>query len=258
MTFFQSIFLGILQGLTEFLPVSSSGHLVIFQKIFDFSEPPIAFDTIVHFGTFFALVFFFWADIKRIFQNFRLILLLAVGTVPIVFVGLLLKERIETIFNSLFLVGIFFFITAAILFFASFIKSSNPRKKIGDINFIDALTIGLFQAVAILPGVSRSGSTIGGALLRGIDKEDAFKFSFLLGMIAIFGATIIQIPEISNFNNNQILESFIGFLSSTMSGFFALKWLKKVVIKGKLHYFGIYCLLLGIILVFYSLANFQK
>lgn len=256
MTVFQSIFLGILQGLTEFLPVSSSGHLVIFQKIFGFSEPPIAFDTIIHFGTFFALVFFFREDIKRIFKDFRLIFLLTVGTIPIVFVGLLLKEKIEMIFNSLLLVGASFFITAAILFLASFVNTPNPKKRVGEISFFDTVIIGLFQAVAILPGVSRSGSTIGGALLRGIAKEDAFKFSFLLGMIAIFGATIIQIPEISNFNSDQIGASLIGFLSSAVTGFFALKWLKRAVIKGKLHYFGIYCLLLGVILVSWSLINF--
>lgn len=262
MDFLQAIFLGVVQGLTEFLPVSSSGHLVIFQKLFGFTEPPIVFDALVHFGTLTALIFFFWRDIKRILKNIfqeikakkkgegiNLFILLVVGTIPIVIVGCLLKEGIEIIFNSLLLCGISFFITAGILFLTKAVK--NPVKGIKKIKWIDALIVGLFQALAILPGVSRSGSTIGASLFQKIKKEDAFKFSFFLGMIALLGAMIINIPELSEFTGREILNGFLGFFFAGTVGFFALKILRKVVIQGKLHYFGIYCVILGIICIFF-------
>lgn len=247
MTFFQAIFLGVLQGITEFLPVSSSGHLVIFQKLFGLTEAPIAFDTLVHIGTLVALIIFFWGDIKKIFKDKKLILLLAVGTIPVVIVGFLLQDKIDEIFNSLFLVGISFLITATFLFLTTFVK--NPKKEIKDISFRDAGIVGFFQALSILPGVSRSGSTISGSIFSGIKKEDAFNFSFYLGMIAILGAAVLQIPEISNFNSTEAVQGFLGLLSAAVVGFFALKFFKKIVIEGKLHYFGIYCLLLGIICI---------
>jgi len=247
MDIFQAIFLGVVQGITEFLPVSSSGHLVIFQKLFGFSEAPVAFDTLVHFGTLVALLFFFWKDIKKILKDKKLILLLIIGTIPVVIVGFLLQEKIEAIFNSLLLVGVSFLITAIILFLTQFVK--NSQKNIKEVGIKDAIIIGLFQALSILPGVSRSGSTISGSLFCNIKKEDAFNFSFYLGMIAIFGATVLQIPAISSFNSNEAMEGFLGFLFAAVIGFFALKFFKKTVIQGKLHYFGIYCAILGTICI---------
>jgi len=260
MTFFQAIFLGILQGLTEFLPISSSGHLVIFQKIFDFSTPPIAFDALAHLGTLVALLVFFWKDIKKIFQNLKekirtkkrgkninLLFSLIIGTIPIVIWGLLLKEKIDIIFDSLLLVGISFLFTAIILFITTFVKKH--KKELGEIKFLDAVIIGIFQAFSILPGLSRSGVTISSSLFQGFKKEAAFKFSFFLGMIAILGANLLQIPEVSNFSQKELLCGFLGFLFSAIVGFFALKWLQKIVIKGKLHYFGIYCSILGLICI---------
>jgi undecaprenyl-diphosphatase len=247
MSSLQAVFLGIVQGLTEFLPISSSGHLVIFQKLFGFAEAPVAFDTLVHFGTLVALIFFFWKDIRKIFKNARLILLLILGTIPIVIIGFLLREKIEIIFNSLLLVGISFLITATILFLTKLVKE--PKKEIKRISTWDAIVVGLFQALAILPGVSRSGSTISSALFQGIKKEDAFKLSFFLGMIAIFGAMVIQIPEISSFTSEEAVNGLLGFFFAAVVGFFSLKALKKVVIQGKLYYFGIYCAILGIICI---------
>ncbi|MGB4253901.1 MAG: undecaprenyl-diphosphate phosphatase [Minisyncoccales bacterium] len=247
MDIFQAVILGIVQGLTEFLPISSSGHLVIFQKLFGFTQAPIAIDTLVHFGTLVSLIFFFWSDIKKVLKDKKLILLLIIGTIPVVIVGFLLQEKIEAIFNSLLLVGISFLITATILFFTRFVK--NSQKNIKEIGAKDAIIVGLFQALSILPGVSRSGSTISGSLFCSIKKEDAFNFSFYLGMIAILGATILQIPEILNFNADEAIGGFVGFFFAAVVGFFALKGLKKVVINGKLYYFGIYCAIIGIICI---------
>ena len=249
MSFLQAIFLGIVQGLTEFLPVSSSGHLVIFQKIFGFLEPPVTFDALVHFGTLVALVFFFWKDIRSLFfTHGPLIIKLALGTIPIGIVGLLLKEEVEIIFNSLLLTGISFLITALLLFLTALIR--NASKSIDQISLWDSVIIGLFQALAILPGVSRSGSTISAGIYQRMKREDAFRFSFLLGIIAIFGAVLIQIPEMYHFTGQQIINGLLGFISSAVVGFFALKILKRVVLEGKLYYFGIYCFLLGIICIF--------
>lgn len=260
----QAIFLGIVQGITEFLPISSSGHLVILQKILGFKEPPIAFDALVHFGTVIALLIFFRKEIKKIFINLTkeirekkkgeglsLLFFLILGTVPIVILGIFLKDKIEEIFNSLFLVGISFLITSLMLFLTSIIKKK--QKSIKQITLKDALFIGIFQAIAILPGVSRSGSTISAGLFRGVKKEDAFNFSFYLGIIAIFGATILQTPKLFNFTETEILSSVLGFISALIFGFIALKILKPIVIKGKFHYFGIYCFILGLTCLVFSL-----
>jgi len=260
MNLLQAIFLGIIQGLTEFLPISSSGHLVIFQKIFNFSTPPIAFDILAHLGTLFALLFFFRKDIKKIVQNLHqeiksrkrgdytnLLFSLIVGTIPIVIWGILLREKINIFFDSFLLVGISFFFTAIILYITSFVKDS--KKEITKISPLDAIIIGIFQAFAILPGISRSGLTISVALYQQIKKEDAFKFSFFLGIIAIFGANLLQMPKILNFTTQEILNGLFGVLFSAIVGFVALKWLQKIIIQGKLHYFGIYCIILGIICI---------
>jgi len=264
MNFIQAIILGILQGLTEFLPISSSGHLVIFQKFFGFSSPPIAFDTLVHLGTLVALLFFFWRDIKKVFQHLTreiklkkrgdyigLFFSLIIGSIPIVIWGILLKEKIYIIFDSLLLVGISFLFTAIILFITVFIKEY--KKELSKIKFVDAAIIGIFQAFAILPGISRSGVTISSSLFQGLKKEAAFKFSFFLGIIAILGANLLQAPEISDLNQKELFSGFLGFLFSATTGFFALKWLKRVITKSKLHYFGIYCAILGTICILLTL-----
>lgn len=250
MNVLQAIFLGAVQGITEFLPISSSGHLVIFQKIFDFSQAPVAFDTLIHFGTLIALLIFFRNYFKRIITDPRLLFLLFLGTIPIVIVGFLLREEIHAIFNSLFLVGISFLVTAAILFSTFFWEKKQKKgnsKNLRQITSKNSVIIGLFQALSILPGVSRSGSTIGAGLIQDIEKEDAFNFSFFLGIIAILGATIIQLPEISSFNSGELVNGILGFVCSVVVGFVSLKALKKVVIGGKFYYFGFYCLVLGII-----------
>jgi len=260
MNILQAIFLGILQGLTEFLPVSSSGHLVIFQNIFGLQEPAITFDVLVHFGTLIALLIFFRKDIKDIFQNLEkeikerkrgeylnLFFSLIIGTIPIIIWGILLKRIIDLLFDSLLLVGVSFLFTAAILFLTLLFKEL--KKDFKDIDFLDAIIIGIFQAFSILPGLSRSGTTVSASLFQGLKRETAFKFSFFLGIIAILGATLLQIPEFLHFNTQEIINGLVGFLFSAIIGFFALRLLQKIILQKKLHYFGFYCAILGIICI---------
>ena len=264
MTIWQSIFLAVLQGFTEFLPISSSGHLVLFQKIFGITDPPVAFDVLLHLGTMIAIFVFLRKQIKEIIYGFfqkrnsqkkkesiKIGLIILIGTIPIIIVGLLLMKKIETIFNSLLLVGISFFLTAIILFSTSLVGSQEKDIKV--MGKGDSFFIGLFQALSILPGVSRSGSTISAGFFRGIKREDAFNFSFFLGAVAILGATTLQIPEIVNFNGLEFLTGIIGFFIAFFTGFLALKILKPIVLKGKFYYFGIYCIFVGVICIIFSI-----
>ncbi|OGZ64968.1 MAG: hypothetical protein A2812_01660 [Candidatus Staskawiczbacteria bacterium RIFCSPHIGHO2_01_FULL_36_16] len=252
----QSIILGAVQGLTEFLPVSSSGHLALFQHFFSFSTPPIFFDTIAHLGTLLAVVFYLKKEIIHIFktlkekQTIKLVLLIIIASLPAVIAGLLLKDKMEGIFSSLYLVGVSFIITSVILFCTKFFKSD--KKDISRLNWFDALFIGVFQAFAILPGISRSGSTISASIFRSLKREDAFKFSFLMSIPVIFGAFLLQFTE-QNFNlfNGGMLTNLTGFLFSAVFGFLSLKIIERVLIKGKLHYFAAYCFVLGVLILIF-------
>ncbi|MBI2054203.1 MAG: undecaprenyl-diphosphate phosphatase [Candidatus Staskawiczbacteria bacterium] len=181
MDIFQSIILGIVQGITEFLPISSSGHLVLLQKMFGIKEPPIFFDTLIHFATILAVIFYLrkeiWSVLKGLNkkENQRLVLLILLATIPAVVVGFSMKDEIDEIFNSLSLLAVSFLITALILFLTKFFE--NGKKNLEKLSWLDSLLIGIFQALAILPGVSRSGGTISAGFFRGLDRTSAFKFS---------------------------------------------------------------------------------
>jgi len=250
----QSILLGIVQGLTEFLPVSSSGHLVLFQKLFGFQEAPIFFDTLVHFATLLAVVFYLrkeiWQILTNLNKNLNLIWLLILGTLPAVVFALLFKDYIESTFNSLWMLSVGFFITTALLFATKFIGEG--KKDMKKITWVDSIIIGIFQAVAILPSISRSGATISSALYRDIKREDAFKFSFLLSIPAIAGAMVLQVLD---FNPNNLNGGFwpnaLGFAMAAIFGFLSLFLLEKIAQKGKLYYFAAYCFALGVIIVLF-------
>lgn len=251
----QSLILGVVQGVTEFLPVSSSGHLVLFQKIFGINEPPIFFDTLIHFATLLAVAFYLRKEIFSIIKNLnqketqKLIGLILLATIPAVIVGFSIKDNIDKVFNSLGLLSITFFLTAVILFITKFFE--NGQKNMTNASWFDSLLIGMFQALAVLPGISRSGSTISAGLFRGLKREDAFKFSFLLAIPVISGAMILQIFDFSwNNLNGGIFINSIGFITAAIFGFLSLKILEKITVKGNLHYFAFYCLVLAIIILF--------
>ena len=191
MNLLQAILLGITQGITEWFPVSSSGHLAIIQNLFNINVS-MAFDIFLHFASLFVIIFVFYKDIKEIFlglihkekKYINLFLYLVVASIPAGIVGFLFSDLIEGIFSNILFVGIFLVITSIILFSTKFIKNRDK-----ELNFKNTFVIGLFQAIAVLPGISRSGSTVSAALLQGINSKDASRFSFLLSIPVILGAS---------------------------------------------------------------------
>ncbi len=256
MSLFEAIFLGVVQGITEFLPISSSGHLVLLRKFIRIDEPSIFFDTLIHFATLLAILFYLRKEVFDIIVNIgqkekqKLVGLIVLATTPIVFFGFLMRNATDTIFNSLSLLSITFLITAVLLFATKFLKPGG--KNLIGITVLDSLLIGAFQSIALLPGVSSSGSTISSALFTGIKREDAFKFSFLLAIPAIIGAMVLQIIIVDwNSLKGGFWINFLGFIAATLFGFLSLKILEKITIKGKLYYFAFYCLVLGLIILFF-------
>jgi len=244
MTYSQTIFLAIVQGLTEFLPVSSSGHLVIFQKLFGL-EPPVLFDTLIHVGTLGAILFYLRNQLLKI--TLKTCGLLFIGTLPTAILGLFLIERIDQLFGSLKLVGISLILTSLFLFSTKMVRMNS--KKISHFRRFDSIFIGLFQALAILPGISRSGATIAAGLWRKGSQKEVFRFSFLLAIPAIAGALIIQVPDLLKSPTEYLVQGTIGMIVAGMIGFLSLRLLEKILLKANFWYFGIYCFLLGVIVL---------
>jgi len=243
----QAIFLAIIQGLTEFLPISSSGHLVIFQKLFGLN-PPVLFDILVHVGTLGAIIAYFLKPLSKISKH--TLLLVVIGTIPAVVVGLFLQTYITQIFDSLKLVGVALLMTAGLLLVSKRFKLLNRRFKY--LKWQDALFVGIFQVLAILPGVSRSGSTIVAGLARKLDRETAFRFSFYLAIPAILGALTLQIPDLIGGQVNYLSQGILGMIIAGAVGYEALKILEKTLLGAKFWLFGIYCLVLGIVILLFS------
>jgi len=254
MTWWQAVFLAAVQGLTEFLPISSSGHLVLFQKFFNL-EPPVLFDILVHVGTLFSIVFFFRKELLKILKglfkkekdDWRIFWLLVIGTIPAVVVGLFLQRNINQIFGSLPLLAGSFLITGFLLLSTLWLKQEN-HKNFKNIGWFDALIVGFFQAVAILPGISRSGSTLVGGLSRKIDRQTAFRFSFFLAIPAILGALILQITDLLNHHFDLTGQSLLGMFLAGLVGWFSLRFLQRILLNSKLWVFSFYCFFLAILI----------
>ena len=244
--------LGVIQGLTEFLPVSSSGHLEIASALFGMDEPNnLSFTVAVHLATVLATITVFRKDIWKILSGvfkFRLndqsvyFLNILVSMLPILLVGLLFKDEVESLFTgNLIFVGSMLILTGALLAFSNFAKSGSspitPKR---------AFVIGLAQALAVLPGLSRSGATISAGLLQGVKKEEVAKFSFLMVIIPILGISFLDILK-GGFVPSEVNSGVLtGFITAFFTGFFACKAMIKIVSKGKLIWFAIYCVLLGL------------
>jgi len=256
MAVWQAIILGLVQGLAEFLPVSSSGHLVLLQNIFGISGNVLLFDVVLHLGTLGALFIVLWKDVVDILRRLirPLTLMLILATLPTVVMTLLLGDAIDHIFTGAFL-GWGFLITAIVLWLSDRIRVRRPLCNMDDVKWYQALLVGLAQAAAVLPGVSRSGSTITGSLAAGLDRDKATRFSFLMGIPAILGSLVYQVKDIAEVGLAASMDgigwpaAIIGMIVALAVGIVAIKWMMKLVQKAKLRYFAIYVAVLGILVL---------
>lgn len=240
MNLIQSITLSIVQGVTEFLPISSDGHLNLFQHFFKMT-PSLSFDVFLHAATFFSVLFFFRKQVSYFFSNLKFIV---VGSIPVIIVGLFLKDQIAAIFSDPKLLPFFFLITAILVFATKFFKKNDKQ-----ITYLSAFIIGIFQALAILPGVSRSGLTIFSGLLLGLSPVNAFNFSFSLFIPASIGAIVLESKNIIN-GNIYAANYIVPFVLTFIVGLICLTILKKILVGSKFWIFGIYTLLLSLVLFF--------
>jgi len=244
----QAIFLGIIQGVTEFLPISSDGHLALFQSIFQLTESIVTFDILLHFATLISIIIFFRRQIFTITKT--TLILLAIGSLPAMAIGVLLFSVIETLYQSLYLVAAGFLTTAIFLLSTRKINSKLAQP----LTPAKAFLIGTTQALAILPGVSRSGSTVSTSLHLHLHRKEAFTFSFLLAIPAIAGATFLELlqtrlVDLIDFNYA------VGMITALIVGLFSLKLLQYVTSRAKLHYFGYYCLAMSFLTLYLALTQ---
>ena len=264
MDWLQALILGLVQGLTEYLPVSSSGHLAIGQALFGMEngDDNLMFTVAVHVATILSTIVILWSEIDWILKGLfkfemnaetKYVLNIIVSMIPVGIVGLFFKDYVEDIFGSgLLIVGCCLLVTAALLTFSYYAR---PQQK-SHISMRDAFIIGLAQAVAVLPGLSRSGSTIATGLLLGNKKESLAQFSFLMVIPPILGEALLDVLKAVKgeavMGGIELLPLTVGFLAAFVSGCLACKWMISIVKKGKLIYFGIYCAIVGALLIIFG------
>jgi undecaprenyl-diphosphatase len=251
----KSIVLGIVQGLTEFLPVSSSGHLVVWSALLK-ADSTLAFDVALHFGSLIAPVIFFWGDIVGLFQGFlatfrgslshdearkrNMFWLIVASIIPSGVIGALFSARIEKAFSSYYIVAAMFLVTAALLFLQRFSSTSRTIREIG---WKDAIAMGIGQVFALLPGLSRSGTTMSVGVYRGLKQEDAAHFSFLMAIPTIAGAAVFKLKDFlkAGMSSGALTEVGIGVVVSALTSLVAIGLLLRVARKGKMQWFALYC-----------------
>jgi undecaprenyl-diphosphatase len=273
MTLVQAIILGIIQGLTEFIPVSSSAHLVLTPYFFGWNIPieeAFPFDVLVQLGTLAAVIIYFWKDLAEIVTTFfqglkhshpfadhrsRLGWYIILATIPAGIAGLLFKGQVEAAFNSPAMTGAFLFVTAAFLFLAEWFGKRN--KTLAFIKWPDALLIGIAQIISIFPGISRSGSTISGGMLRNLQRPAAARFSFLMSIPIMLAAGLLSLKDLSNFSDlSAFLPNLLaGFIAAFIVGYITIHWLLRFLNKRSLNIFAIYCAALGVITLVVAYAR---
>lgn len=267
MVLMKFAFLGVIQGLTEFFPISSSGHLVIIQKLLGIAQPGMVFEIFAHLGTLIAVFITYWVEIRDMIvaipalfiksyrnetieqgQSIRMIGLVLIASIPTAIIGILFKPVFEFLFESVKSAGIGLMVTGIVLWIAERKKSGG--KGVLKIKPLDAVLVGIAQGCAIVPGISRSGSTIAACLSRGIDRETAAKYSFILSIPAILGAALLDLKDFI-VSGSSVSLAYLGIIiiSSALSGLLAIKLLIRVLRKGSLKPFSIYCWILGIIIL---------
>lgn len=264
MTIIESIVLGIIQGFTEFLPVSSSGHLELAKVILGDTSVPeesLTFTVVLHFATALSTLVIFRKEVLEIFRGLfqlkwneeaKFSAKIILSMIPAVFVGLLFEEQLAVFFSgNLLLVGFMLLLTAVLLLLADKAKSTNKK-----VSFSNAILIGVSQAIAMLPGISRSGATISTSVLLGIDRTKAARFSFLMVVPLIFGKIGKDVLSGDlNFQSSEFITISAGFIAAFVAGLLACKWMISLVKKSKLSYFSLYCAIVGIAAISYTLLN---
>ena len=244
---FKYILLGLVQGATEFLPVSSSAHLIFIEKFLNMDTASLALPVVLHLGTVCALLVFFCKDIIKALRNTGTIFFIIVVTVITGTIGMLGRHFFESLFSSPRYAAAALLVTGFIL-----LATKRARSGVRDmLGIIDALILGVAQGLAIIPGISRSGITISTLIFRRIDKETCFRFSFLAGIPAILGAALLEAGDIRVALNGQVQGFAVGFIVSFIVGLAALWLLRSIVIKAKLYYFSYYCFIVGIFILIF-------
>lgn len=262
----EYIFLGALQGFTEPIPVSSSGHLVIFKKLLDLKIlNDINFEIVVNFGSFIAIFYLYRKEIFKIIKdffsyiktkdneyktNYKYAWLIVIGTIPAGLFGIIFKDMIDTLSDNVKIVGVALLITSIALFL---IKDFKGKKDKDEITIFDSIIIGLFQVIALFPGISRSGATIVGAMNRNLNRKMAVNYSFMLYLPISVATMVLGIKDLIKAPNlsSLMLPYLLGFISSAIVTYFATKWFINIVKKGKLIYFSIYCLIIGLLVILF-------
>ncbi|MEE1157243.1 MAG: undecaprenyl-diphosphate phosphatase [Methanobrevibacter sp.] len=275
MDIFQGIIIGIVQGLTEFLPVSSSAHLIFIQNILGV-ESSLAFDTFLHLGSLLAVLIYFRADIYKMIRAWllsigdilqhrfregfysdpykRLAWYVILATIPVGIAGVFLESHVDALFaGALYVPGFFLFVTGTILYLSQ--RMASGQIDMSHMGWFQSLFMGLGQACAIMPGLSRSGTTIAAGLVVGLDKEFAAKFSFILSIPAIFGAFILQLKDIGLSLGTDGAAVILGFIAAFISGYLAIKWLLDLIQNRSLDIFSYYCWIVGVIVFVGSIAH---
>lgn len=243
----QAIILSIIQGITEWIPVSSSGHLALMHLLFGFQN--LSYDVFLHFASIFAVILIFWNDILNIFksQNLKYLLLIIIAIIPAGIIGLVFMEEIERLFLSSFYLGLFFIFSGIIVYLTKF---SIERKE--KISLLDSLLIGIFQALAVFPGISRSGMTISSGLFIGLTKKQSIKFSFLMAIPIIFGASLVKAQNLILSEINYFVLG-VSFIITFLVSLVTIKLLIRIMNSNKFYLFGIYNFVLGVLVLGWSL-----
>ncbi len=239
MNIFWAVFLGVLQGLTEFLPISSSGHLVLVQSFIPgFSQPGVLFDVTLHLGTLFSILYYYKERILKL--KLKYVYLIIAGTIPVIVIGFFFQDYIEMFFGSVKLVGIALIITGIINLLTD--RAISRGVKVG---YKESILVGFAQAFALIPGISRSGSTISVSTNLGIDRKKAAEFSFLLSVPAIIGASVLQIVNYGADGLDDVTYYFAGFIAAFVTGVFAISLVLRSLKARNFKYFAIYCFIVG-------------
>jgi undecaprenyl-diphosphatase len=265
MSLFQALILGLVQGATEFIPISSSGHLVLLPWLLGWDEAPLAFDTMVHWGTLVAVVAVFWQDLWRLFvaglnslvaladkarpydrAQASLAWAIVLGSIPAALAGYLLQDFFEDLFGKPAAAAALLIVTAGMLVFSE--RLSQQERPLSAIGWLDALLIGLAQAFAIMPGISRSGATIAAGLTRGVQREAAARFSFLLSTPVVLGAGLLKLHDLSAAGGLGDLAGAlsVGFVVAAISGYVCIRWLLNYLARRPLYLFAAYCFSFGL------------